>query len=137
MSNLPLISICIPAYKRIEFLQRLFDSIAIQTYKDYEVIITDDSSDEVVATFVKNYQGIESVHYYRNLTTLGTPENWNESIRKASGTWIKLMHDDDWFADANSLQTFYEATINHPEHSFFFPDIIILKKVKILKRKYY
>jgi glycosyltransferase involved in cell wall biosynthesis len=54
MDDFPLISICIPAYKRIEFLQRLFDSIAIQTYKGYEVIITDDSPDEVVATFVKN-----------------------------------------------------------------------------------
>ena len=101
MSNLPLISICIPAYKRIEFLQRLFNSIAIQTYKDYEVIITDDSPDESVSTFIKNYGAIDNVLYFRNLITLGTPENWNESIRKASGTWIKLMHDDDWFAKEN------------------------------------
>jgi glycosyltransferase involved in cell wall biosynthesis len=133
MDDFPLISICIPAYKRIEFLQRLFDSIAIQTYKGYEVIITDDSPDEVVATFVKNFQGIESVHYYRNLTTLGTPENWNESIRKARGTWIKLMHDDDWFSDAKSLQIFYEATINHAEHSFVFSGHNNIKEGKNLK----
>jgi glycosyltransferase involved in cell wall biosynthesis len=120
MSNLPLISICIPAYKRIEFLKRLFDSIAIQTYKDYEVIITDDSPDEVVSTFVKNYVDIKNVFYFRNLTTLGTPENWNESIRKARGTWIKLMHDDDWFTNENSLQGFYEATVNHQDYSFIF-----------------
>ncbi len=135
MSNLPLISICIPAYKRIKFLQRLFDSIAIQTFKDYEVIITDDSPDEVVATFVNNYSGIEQIHYFRNLTTLGTPENWNESIRKASGTWIKLMHDDDWFADANSLQTFYEATINNSQHSFIFSGHNNIKEGKNFKKE--
>jgi glycosyltransferase involved in cell wall biosynthesis len=39
----PLISICIPAYKRTEFLQRLLDSIDIQTFKNFEVIVTDDS----------------------------------------------------------------------------------------------
>jgi len=51
---------------------------------------------------------------------LGTPENWNEAIRKASGSWIKLMHDDDWFANENSLQTFYDATLEKRECSFFF-----------------
>ncbi|MEO6134229.1 MAG: hypothetical protein ABIP35_03685, partial [Ginsengibacter sp.] len=58
--------------------------------------------------------------YYHNKTALGTPENWNESIRKANGTWIKLMHDDDWFADENSLQLFYEATLKRPDCSFIF-----------------
>ena len=48
--------------------------------------------------------------YYKNIKVLGTPENWNESIRKAKGAWIKLMHDDDWFANENSLQKFYEAS---------------------------
>ena len=120
MNESPIISICIPAYKRLEFLQRLFNSIAIQTYKNYEVIITDDSPDESVATFVKNYSGIQNVYYYRNIKTLGTPENWNEAIRKANGTWIKLIHDDDWFADENSLQLFYEATLKNSECSFIF-----------------
>src|SRR5665647_3130666 len=120
MNESPIISICIPAYKRLEFLQRLFNSIAIQTYKNYEVIITDDSPDESVAAFIKDYSGIRNVHYYRNIKTLGTPENWNESIRKANGTWIKLMHDDDWFADENSLQLFYEATLKNSDCSFIF-----------------
>ena len=115
-----LISICIPAYKRIQFLQRLFDSISIQTFKDFEVVITDNSPDETVSTFIENYVGIDNIFYHRNPITLGTPENWNESIRKAGGTWIKLMHDDDWFADENSLQGFYEATLTNPDYSFIF-----------------
>ncbi len=120
MKESPFISICIPAYKRIEFLQRLFDSISIQTFKKYEVIITDDSPDESVQLFIKNYSGFENVRYYRNQKVLGTPENWNESIRRANGKWIKLMHDDDWFAEENSLQLFYEAIIKNVTCSFFF-----------------
>lgn len=120
MKELPFVSICIPAYKRIEFLQRLFDSISIQSFKNYEVIITDDSPDESVQLFVKTYLGFDNVRYYRNQKVLGTPENWNESIRKANGKWIKLMHDDDWFAKENSLQLFYEAAIKNAGCSFFF-----------------
>ena len=104
MRETPLISICIPAYKRLHYLERLFRSIEIQTYKNYEVIITDDSADDTVKEFIDNYSAISNIQYYRNKNILGTPENWNEAIRKANGVWIKLMHDDDWFANENSLE---------------------------------
>lgn len=120
MSNSPLISICIPAYKRIDYLQNLLQSISFQTFKNFEVIITDDSQDDTVEKFVRNFSGLPTIQYFKNQKVLGTPENWNESIRKARGTWIKLMHDDDWFTDENSLQKFYEATVAHPDCSFFF-----------------
>ena len=120
MKESPLISICIPAYKRIDYLQKLLDSVSIQTYKDYEVIITDDSPDESVGNFVIKFHAIKNIRYYKNIKVLGTPENWNESIRKANGKWIKLMHDDDWFDNENSLQLFYEATLQKPGCSFFF-----------------
>lgn len=37
------VSICIPAYGNPEGIRRLLDSIAGQTYTDFEIIITDDS----------------------------------------------------------------------------------------------
>lgn len=120
MAESPSISICIPAYKRIEFLKRLFDSISIQTFKNYEVIVTDDSPDETVEKFIKMYDGIQNLSYYKNKIVLGTPENWNESIKKASGKWIKLMHDDDWFTDENSLETFFNASLKNVGCAFIF-----------------
>lgn len=110
MTKMPvLISICIPAYKNITYLKRLLDSITIQTFKNYEVIVTDDSPDDTVGTFLRNYTGIPALHHYRNSVALGTPENWNEGIRRAKGEWIKLMHDDDWFSLPDSLQHFADA----------------------------
>ncbi|MBS1918407.1 MAG: glycosyltransferase family 2 protein [Bacteroidetes bacterium] len=116
----PLISICIPAYKRTEFLKRLLDSVAIQTFKNFEVIVTDDSPGNEVENLCNFYKKNFSISYYRNTQQLGTPENWNESIRKAKGDWIKLMHDDDWFSAKNSLQYFVDAINNNPASSFFF-----------------
>lgn len=106
----PFISICIPAYKNIEFLRRLLDSISGQTYRNYEVILTDDSPDDKLELFVKEYKTFPAMHYSRNLTSLGTPENWNEAVRRANGEWIKLMHDDDWFSDPEALEQFAAAT---------------------------
>ena len=42
MAEPSLISICIPAYKHPDFLKRLLDSISIQSFKNFEVIISDD-----------------------------------------------------------------------------------------------
>jgi len=117
MSNV-IISICIPAYKRTDFLQRLLDSISIQTFKDFEVLITDDSPTGEVEILCKEYEGQFKVSYCKNKKVLGSPENWNEAIRKAEGLWIKLMHDDDWFADEYCLEKF--ANRISDSHSFIF-----------------
>lgn len=99
------VSICIPAYNSVEAIKKLLDSIEIQTYKDYEVIITDDSITDDVQEYVKGI-GNSKIHYYRNARRLGATDNCNEAIQKASGAYIKMMHHDDWFADCDSLKNF-------------------------------
>ncbi len=108
--NLPKISICIPAYKRTNYLERLLDSINTQTFIDFEVIISDDSDDDSVAELIKKYKSKFTIIYFKNTCPLGTPANWNYAISKAKGEWIKLMHDDDWFKNNDSLEKFEEAT---------------------------
>ena len=115
-----LISICVPAYKRTSFLKRLLDSILIQTFQDFEVIVTDDSPDEAVRELCVSYSRLGKLYYFRNEKNLGTPENWNESIRRASGQWIKLMHDDDWFSNPESLAAFADTVKQNPGASFIF-----------------
>ena len=120
MTNEVLISICIPAYKHTGFLKRLLDSLIIQSFRDFEVIITDDSPDDSVKDLCAQYLPLLPLQYHRNIPALGTPENWNEGIRRARGKWIKLIHDDDWLADENSLQHFANAIAVHPNAAFFF-----------------
>ncbi len=120
MADQKLFSLCIPAYKHAEFLKRLLDSVVCQRFRDFEVVVTDDSPDEEVRKLCRQYEGQLDLAYYRNPTPLGTPENWNEAIRKASGQWIKLMHDDDWLADENSLQLFANTLKTNSSSDFIF-----------------
>jgi len=114
----PIISICIPAYKRIDYLKRLLGSIEIQKFKDYEVIIADDSNDHSVEELLKEFNGKFEIKYFKNEKALGTPANWNHAISKATGEWIKLIHDDDWFANEHSLEKFALATNNNNKFIF-------------------
>jgi glycosyltransferase involved in cell wall biosynthesis len=104
----PLISICIPTYKST-FLVKLLQSIEIQTFKDYEVIVTDDSPGDEIAVLCREYATKFPLRYYKNSPAKGTPANWNQGISLAGGEWIKIIHHDDWFTDANSLKTYVDS----------------------------
>jgi glycosyltransferase involved in cell wall biosynthesis len=111
-SGHPFISVCIPSYKRLNYLQRLLDSIVTQTYRNVEVIVSDDSNDDSVENLITAYSGKLLIRYYKNNPAKGTPANWNAAIARAEGEWIKLMHDDDWFASNDSLSGFADCTAN-------------------------
>ncbi|MBK7345374.1 MAG: glycosyltransferase family 2 protein [Chitinophagaceae bacterium] len=115
----PFISICIPAYKRVDYLKRLLLSIRQQTYSNFEVIITDDSDDESVEKLIKECNIKQTVSYCRNSPALGTPANWNLALSKAKGEWIKIMHDDDWFSENESLEYFAKAVLSHNDRFIF------------------
>lgn len=133
----PFISICIPAYKRIVDLERLLISISKQTYKNFEVVITDDSPDDDVKNFLATYKADFQLLYFKNEHALGTPENWNEGFRKANGLWLKLMHDDDYFATNSSLSKFVNAIEAKPNQEVFYSafmfEDVINNKNKIVK----
>jgi len=117
---MPLISICIPAYLNPGFLKRLLDSITAQNFRDFEVIVSDDTPGNELEMVCLDYQNQFPLQYVHNHTPLGSPANWNNAIRLATGKWIKLIHADDWLATKNALQVFADAAAAHPDAGFFF-----------------
>ncbi len=101
-----LISICIPTYNSGEKLVRLLDSIQLQTFTDFEIIISDDSSNNGVKEIIDEQYANLNIKYYHNEVALGTPNNWNNAVEKSCGDWIKLMHHDDWFLQNDALDIF-------------------------------
>lgn len=107
------VSICIPTYNQVKYLRQTIDSVFNQTFTDYEIIITDDSPTDIVFDLVQEYQSKGKIQYYKNAIPLGSPENWNEAIRRSKGEYIKIMHHDDWFTYPNSLQIFVDMMENN------------------------
>lgn len=116
----PKVSICIPSYKQTVFLRRTIQSVIIQSFDDYEVIITDDSPDDSVGNVVREFQSNVKIKYCRNKERIGSPENWNKAVRLASGEYIKILHHDDWFSDENSLAEFVDMLDQNPKADFAF-----------------
>ena len=124
----PKVSICIPAYKQTEYLRKTLDSILIQDFTDYEVVITDDSPGDTVKKLVDEYTFGDRLRYYKNRELLGSPANWNKAISQASGEYVKIMHHDDWFTFPYSLQKFVNVFEKTKDVAFVVCDTNIFSK---------
>lgn len=119
------VSICIPTYNQVEYLKKCIQSILIQDYLDYEIVISDDSTNDTVKSYIDSLGLNEKISYYRNSPSLGTPENWNHSISKAQGKYIKVLHHDDFFTETNSLAQFVSLLENNPKSDFGFSATLV------------
>lgn len=103
-----MISICVPTYemngKAKELLTRSFEMIKKQTYKNFEVIISDNSKDDVVKNLCEDpkYSDL-NIKYIRN-PKIGMAANTNEAIKQARGELIKILYMDDYLAHIGSLE---------------------------------
>jgi len=117
----PKVSICIPCYSQPEGLRRALNSVLIQNFQDYEIVITDDSPDDSVEAVVGDYSTKSTViKYQKNKVRKGSPENWNAAIELAAGEYIKILHHDDWFSSKDSLSEFVGLLDNSPQADFAF-----------------
>lgn len=128
------VSICIPTYKQVTFLKKCIESILIQDYKDYELIITDDTPDDSVLQLVKTLLKDKPHFYIKNSPSLGSPANWSKAISLATGDYIKIMHHDDCFYDAHSLAEFVKAFELYPETVFAFCNSEVINELEATSR---
>lgn len=114
--RIPKVSICAPAYNNAPEVERLLQSVYAQTYTDFEVNISDDSTDgaveQVVLAFQKQHTNIRYIH---NETPYGHIFNWNAAIKMARGAYIKIMFSDDWFTDEKSLGAYVALLDKSPD----------------------
>lgn len=91
-----LVSICIPTYNGEKFLQESMDSVKNQTYKNIEVIISDDQSEDRTIEICEQFKSeVEFPVYIYSHKPSGIGANWNNSIEQANGKYIKILFQDD------------------------------------------
>lgn len=127
------VSICIPSYNNPTGIRRLLGSIKSQTFTDYEVILTDDSTDDQVELVTKEME-IPALFYYKNEKSLGAASNWNKAVSYAAGEYIKMMHHDDFFTGPDSLAQFVALLDENPEAVLAFSGTVQVEKDRQFSR---
>jgi glycosyltransferase involved in cell wall biosynthesis len=110
--SLPLVSVIVITYNSAKYVIETLESVKSQTYKNIELIISDDcSTDDTVERcrlwLAENGSNFENIRLIENSTNLGVPGNCNKGIYAASGAWVKLLGGDDLLV-SNSIQIFVD-----------------------------
>lgn len=96
MSELPLISVIVPVYNVEKYISRCVDSLLGQTYKNIEIILIDDGSNDDSSLICDHYasenKNIIAIHKNNG----GQSSARNEGLMQARGQYIGFVDSDDW-----------------------------------------
>ena len=88
----PLVSVIIPNYNGEAFIENCLDSLARQTFHDFEIIVVDDGSiDHSVEIIQKNYPDIRLLINEKNA---GFDASVNRGILNSRGDYLLLLNND-------------------------------------------
>ncbi len=104
-----LLSVCIPTYEMHglgdKFLTQSFDMLKMQTFQDFEVIISDHSKTNIIKMLCDKYADKLDIKYYKNEQKTGSSSaNINNAIQKATGKIIKILFQDDFLYNYTALE---------------------------------
>ena len=114
------ISVIIPVYKVKEYLEECVESVLVQDFSGYEIILVDDGCPdgcgEICDNYVSKYPKKITVIHQENAGPGGAR---NAGIKRAAGEYLLFLDSDDRI-EKNSLKILYTAAENHG-----FPDSVI------------
>lgn len=91
----PLISIAMCTFNGAEYLQEQIESILQQTYKNIEIIVVDDCSEDNTIDILESYSSLNNFHYFRNESNQGFVKNFEKAISLCNGKYIATCDQDD------------------------------------------
>lgn len=108
----PAVSICIPTFNRPEYVEQAVRSCLAQTFQDFEIIVTDNSTDDLTE---RRILGLAEprIRYVRHGRNIGPAANFLGNLAMATGEFIKLLMDDD-LLEPRCLERMVEVFRVHP-----------------------
>ena len=120
----PKVSIVIPAYNASNYLAEAIESALAQTYRNFEIIVVNDGSNDDGATAAVAARYGDKIRYFEKENG-GSSSALNVGIQNMSGEWFSwLSHDDLYYPEKLEKQFTYMQMLDLPKtelssHIFF------------------
>lgn len=92
----PLVSIVVPIYNVENYLEECLDSLINQTYKNIEVLMVNDGSNDNSGDIAQQYSKKDSRFKYIYQENQGLSAARNTGIKESKGDYISVIDSDDW-----------------------------------------
>jgi len=100
----PMVTVVIPSYNPARYLIEALDSVFLQTYGHWNIVIVDDASTDKSLAYVKDYLTDKRVKLIRNAVNLGQSRCLNIGLSATTTPYLLQLDADDWLEpDALSI----------------------------------
>lgn len=107
-------SVVLPVRNKGPHLARAIDSILVQTYSNFELLIVEDNSSDNSMEIIQSYDDSRIQVFHREEPGPGGYAARNKAIEQSSCEWVAFLDaDDEW--EPNHLQESVKAIISHPD----------------------
>lgn len=90
------ISIIMPAFNCDKYIQHAIESVRLQSYQNWELIVIDDCSSDNTLEVVRGIaEKDKRIRFFKNEKNIGVSETRNKAISLAQGEWIAFLDSDD------------------------------------------
>lgn len=121
---MPTASIIIPCYKQAEYLTECLNSLACQSFKDWEALVIDDGSPDNTAEIAQNFSKKNpklTIKIIRQ-ENQGLPSSRNTGLQRALGKYVLPLDCDDQLS-IHFLENAVNQLDRNPEYDFAIPAI--------------
>jgi glycosyltransferase involved in cell wall biosynthesis len=104
MPTTPKISVLIPNFDCARFLPEALDSVQAQEFADYELIVSDDHSNDGSADLLRRRAALDPrLRLHLQSSNLGMVAHWNWCLQQARGEYVKFVFADDALVSSQAL----------------------------------
>lgn len=126
MIESPLVSIILPVYNGEKYIRYAIESIVQQSYKNWELIIIDDCSNDGTHDIVREFEERDSrIVCYRNQINLKLPRSLNRGFSLAKGDYFTWTSDDNILKE-NMLEVLVNELRKSPEIGMVYSNYILI-----------
>ena len=95
MSNKELVSVIMSAYNSQNTIEKSINSLLVQTYKNIEILIIDDGSNDKTIKSIMKFQNKPNIKIFENKKNIGLTKSLNKLIKISNGKYIARQDSDD------------------------------------------
>jgi glycosyltransferase involved in cell wall biosynthesis len=111
----PRVTVALPVYNGERFLREVIDSILLQTFTDFELLISDNASTDTTQSIAEEFAARDPrIQYRRHESNVGAHYNYNGLVAEARGEYLKWAADDDLY-DPDFLRRCVEILDEFPD----------------------
>lgn len=114
MENVAKVSVIIPAYNRVDYIDETIKSVLDQTYTNVELIVVDDGSTDGTYKKIKAYGDKLTLLTHEEHDNRGQSAAINLGLTRATGKYIAILDSDDYW-ELNKLEIQVGYIEQHPD----------------------